>query len=324
MLKKILFVLLSCLFCIGFICLLFIGDQISVVYIHETNYNTYKNSSFESFSPLPVSESPSVLLENERYQLAYSMGKGCFDSPDLAIRNKDGSGTVYLFLKEGFTVFDAEIEKSLYSGSSEIGYYDPYLKLFDPYIRYYTEGEKIVFKILAVERFFIGNSSFPNALLPEDYERLCKEIVEKFPEDSETYIGILNNTYISTVPSENLTNDFWGMGAVFKKDLMQEIVYCPRIMSTSSGYYLANEVFKALGITVEEKRLLESKVVNGGYEAYMAVITLTLDIAGDYPKLDIGFEMISPKKHNVSEIRLGSLTCQEWNDSFISSLIAEW
>lgn len=115
----------------------------------------------------------------------------------------------------------------------------------------------------------------------------------------------------------------YGLDTAASEAIVSEGIWVSRIFSFGRTYGSFDESMKEYGFTNEDKRRFESNVLKKGYEAYMAMITFTIDISGEYPTLALEWEMISPEKHNVSDIRFGGLTCDEWNEFLKETFIKE-
>lgn len=319
--------------CILFISILFISIALTIivlvnkssVYDFERFYEEYKTSYDMVGVPVMNFEilKEYSILENDRFQVTYQKDSSSsisgvhfiiYDKKMEKIYNIED--TMYLLLYDNSNNWVS----TLYQIPADQGYYNPYEKDYEPCMWIESENNKIVISFLAIERFFVSESILPNSLTIEDYNKLISDLM--VDEENSFIASRIKNIYIlkSELDIEVLTQK-WRLDKIASAKLYKDDFYILKEFSASS-YKNVFEPLIELGMTVEDKRKLESKIIKDNYEAYMAMITLTVDLTGEYPTIDLDYHMISPDKHNVTDIYWGRENF-DWNEYFREIYLAK-
>lgn len=276
----------------------------SVIFYHEKLYEQYKNKHPEMGNwqvlTVPVDEKePEIFAETEYFSL-YLENRNT-NRGKLYLNHEFKQKETYSFESPdlcSFTAFDSEGNQiaSLIAGTKS-GYYNPYTEEWEPCV--WTEkndGKEIVLKILAVENIFVSEKVLPNVISEEDFEELAA-IAE-----SQNEANVLNNWYLKYDPEKDMGQivPFLGLGSSLDEKTIAKGVYAWR--NTEARHEgEADDAALDWGLTTKQKRVYEKNVL-GNIKAISAMVTVTINIEGEYPVFNIEHEMISPKNSKVAKI----------------------
>lgn len=288
-----------------------------VAYKHEILYEEYKKANPITGTPLPEAEinKETLIFENERFSFTYLVTLEMNVFPHYVIYDNVNEKSYVLSFKDIFTVYDSEGQKvtSLFSGSPNHGYYNPITEKHEPYTWItICDDNTIELKILVMEMYLISEKQFPKFLTFEDYNEINTEISNNKNFDSAvTYYFRYYSPFKLT--KSNLDNSYINADCI-REEFLDTTVY--KLTSPAVGTYgNLDTLFEYLNFSVDKCRQLESKIFDPEHEAYMAMVTLTIDLSGEYPTIESDYEMISPKNHNVANIYFGGKDF-DWNEYF--------
>lgn len=303
------------------------SEEEPFIYEHEMLYEQYKQSKPNDWEPLPKTEIGSqtdsvysdsteffdeelTLFENDNYSITVTYPKDdakarnkVQNAPIITVHSKKwkSKAVSVLPIRDGFYAYDSDGEEltRMLSGSHTPGYYDPYEKDHEPFCWYKITDSGVEFKFLAVEKYFIGNDYLPWAMTEEDYQYITDLIAENGSANESVHWEFIVGDWTATEENLNIV----GLQSIVDPEIFNEGIHFVR-QGNDSIYRDFNYDLEDIGMTIEQKRLIESRVLKENYTAYMAMITVKVDISEDIPTTELSYEMISPADSDVASIYL--------------------
>lgn len=273
-----------------------------IIYEHEKLYEEYKQENPNDWTPIPANSShqSSFLLGNDKFNITSTMfSTNAHTAPEIAIYELKTGYTQITRLGLDFYAYNEKGEEVavLSVGSYDPGYYDPFEGDWEPYCWYRVSDDKLEIKMLAVEQFFVGEKYLPWAMTEEEYQTITAKIKELNNEEQLVYWDSMVGDWIAN--EENL--QLLGLKYAINQDVFNEGIHVLK-GGVDFPHILLDDILKKTGITTNQKRIIESKVVKENYEAHMAMITMTIDISGIDPIVEFNYEVISPKESDIAVI----------------------
>lgn len=271
-----------------------------------------KNNIEETVLLNPEDNNLITLYESEKYKL------------NINITNLSNKADIYIEIlskdNKKYPIYISDlycdtITSQNYQLSICYEYYNPFEKKWEHTISYdILDSNNVTIKFITIENFFVGDKILPNVLTSSDYNKIVNLIIK---EPYNNILSTFNLCYLNESVSLNDVDiiENWGLDHITDKNILQKGVHVLRPILLTGTYRLLGEHLNTLGMNTEDKRKLESKAVKDGYEAYMAMVTLNIDLSGEYPSLKMDYDMISPKHHDVSELYFGGKDI-DWNEYF--------
>ncbi len=277
-------------------------DATSIIFDHDKAYKEYRgnHSEMESWQEVKVPIDGSVTLaDTEHFSLYLENGdtnrgelrivhefkqteaRG-FDAPDLC----------------SFIAYDSEGNPvASLSAGTKSGYYNPYIGEWEPCV--WTEkndGKEIVLKMIAIESIFVSEEVLPTVMLEEDYAELMTLA------EAKGEANILDNWYLKYDLQKYTMGQIQQLGfdSILDKKTVEKGVYALRNTEARHQGEADNEALD-WGFTTEQKRIYEKNVL-GNVKAVSAIVTVTINIEGEYPVFSIEHETISPKNTEIAKI----------------------
>ena len=303
--KKTLTGLLSAILLVSAIGCTAAEKEETLIYEHERLYEQYKQDHSNDWEEIPRTnyESKRLLLGTDKFNVSVNMfSTNSHTSPQISIYELSTKYTKIINLDSDFYAYNSNGEEiaKLVSGSTIPGYYNPFEKDWEPYCWYKVYDEKIEIKMLAEEMFFVGEAHMPWAMTEEDYQMITAKIKARENEDQFEYWDIMVGDWIAI--ESNL--ELLGLQNIVDRDVFNEGIHVLK-GGVDYPHMTLEDIIELTGITTNQKRIIESKVLKKDYVANMAMITMTIDLSGASPKVDFAYDIISPTESDIAEIYFG-------------------
>ena len=298
MVKRLIFATILCCLFFALLFIMYNKTTEPIVFKHDKIYNEYKNLNKISGRPLePTYEKnkeSQVLTETESFEIKYAFPEN-FNSGGfvLDITNKISDETTSLeFVR--FNVDDKNYD--IVTGD---GYYNPYSGKYEDSIFFEENGDsEFTVSILCMSDIFLSETVIPNVMTENDYMQVLSLLSEK---NDEIAYNKFQNYYLEYDQSKEAQWGLFEASRFLSEDKTSDNI---RVLKPYSGvpFYLdLDDKMVGLGFTVEEKRQLEYKVLSD-IEADMAIFHLTFRIEDSIPKLEITYDIISPKENQSANM----------------------